>query len=57
MEFLEIYTEFVNWAFIIYLIAAAIGTECFDKLQWTLTFIILGFSYFMRFVSQIEDKT
>lgn len=55
MNPLEIYTEIVNWMFIIYLIISVMGTNCFNIFQWTLTFIILGFSYFMRYVSKIQN--
>lgn len=54
MKPLEIYTELVNWVFIIYLIVSVLGTECFNRGQWVLTFTILGFSYFMRYVSKIR---
>jgi len=54
MNNLEVYTEIVNWTFIIYLLIAALNTNCFSALQWILTFIVLLFSYFMRYVSKIE---
>lgn len=55
MNTLEIYAEFVNWIFIVYLIIAALNIKCFETNQWVLTFIILAFTYFMRYVSKIED--
>lgn len=56
MKLIEVYTEIVNWLFIIYLIVRALNTNCFDKFDWTLTFIILIFTYFMRYVSKIEEE-
>ncbi len=52
MNALELYTEFVNLIFIIYLLVAAINTECFSSLQWSFVFLILVFTYFMRYVSK-----
>jgi hypothetical protein len=54
MRPLEIYTEIVNWMFIIYLLVSVLGTACFDRGQWVLTFVILGFSYFMRYVARMD---
>ena len=56
MNPLEIYTELVNWVFVIYLLISVYGTDCFSTSRWVLTFIILIFSYFMRYVSRTKEE-
>lgn len=55
MNPLEAYTELVNWVFLIYLLIRALNTQCFNRIDWIFTFMILIFSYFMRYVSKMES--
>jgi hypothetical protein len=55
MKGLEILSELVNWVFLIYLFIRVLNTMCFSGFDWVMTLIILIFSYFIRYISKIEE--
>lgn len=56
MDALDIFSEIVNWAVLIFILTRTIGTVCFGKTDWILTIIALSFSYFIRYVKLINKK-
>lgn len=56
MNNLEILSQIVNWMVLAFIFTRVIGTGCFSRFEWLLTFISVMFAYFIKFVStKIEN--
>jgi hypothetical protein len=55
MNELEIYSEIVSWAVLVFIFMRVFNTQCFQNTDWIMTLISVSFSYFVRYISKVKE--
>jgi hypothetical protein len=53
---LEIFSDIVNWAVLLFILLRALGSGCFNNFDWVMTLIAVSFSYIIKYIISMDKK-